>query len=436
MTSVSFLRPNSRVPSVDSTASMKILVVASKYLPEYTGASYRIDRLYRALVEQFPSWLVTVICGGVEHSSRADYEIAGLHIRRVRSRTASPSNRIVQLYSEIGDIRESLQYLRSIRCDVIHTIGTGPVVAAAIHHAKRHGIPILIEMVTDGAEPDQGLPLLRRWRRPDLHNGAAIVAISPPLGEFCRRRGYDSNVWIRPNPVDTKKFFPDPLARAQLRAEVTPFGEDDVVIASVAKIMAQKNQIFLLEVLARLPEHFKLVLAGPLVEGGALAARDRAYFAAIQARIQELGLSARVHLVPQFVAAEKYIKAADMVAMPSVQEGLGTPLLEAQACAIPALCNADIPAFAAYVTDGVTGFLRPLDPALWAQAAHATVNLDRSALTYAADKIAAQYAEPEICARYARLLLALASAGPDARIEVAKVLADESNIAAGASAAE
>ncbi len=414
---------------------MRILIAASKFLPEYTGAAYRIDRLYRGLLTEHPTWSAHVVCSGVEQASRADYDLAGLHVHRVRSRAASAKSRIAHFYAEIADSREALQCLRAIRCDLIHTIGTGPVVAAAIHHSKHHGIPILVELVTDGAEPDQGFPLLRRWRRPDLHFGAAIVAIAPPLAESCRRRGYENNVWLRPNPVDTAKFFPDAQARAPSRAEVTPFGERDVVIASVAKFMAQKNQIFLLDVLACLPDRFKLLLAGPLVRQGALAPRDLAYFADIEKRIAELGLAGRVHIVSEFVEAEKFIKAADVVAMPSLQEGLGTPLLEAQACAIPVVANADIPAFAAHLEDGVSGFLRRLDPALWASAIQAALKLNTSVRERAASKIVEQYSEFKTRARYAQLLQALASAGANARIDIPRLFASANPAVEDASAA-
>lgn len=419
----------------DAAASMRIVIAASKFLPEYTGAAYRIDRLYRGLLAQNPAWSASVLCGGIEHCSRADYDLAGLRVHRVRSRAASVNSRLVRLWAEVGDFREALQYLRSIRCDLIHTIGTAPVVAAAIHHAKHQDIPILVELVTDGAEPDQGLPVIRRWRRPDLHFGAAIVAISPQLGESCRRRGYDGNVWIRPNPVATAKFFVDPQARARLRAEVTPFGECDVVIASIAKFMAQKNQIFLLDVLAQLPERFKLVLAGPLVRQGPLASRDFAYFTALNERVAQLRLSERVHIVPEFVAAEKFTKAANIVAMPSVQEGLGTPLLEAQACALPVVANAKIPGFSAYVEEGVTGFLRELDPMLWASAMQAALELNASARERAANKIAEQYSESVTNTRYSQLLQALASAGPRARINICQLFGTQSTAMEGAPAA-
>ena len=401
---------------------MRVLLAASKYLPEYTGAALRLHRLYAALCRQNPGWTVRVVCAGIEYETRADYEHEGVPVHRLRSRAPRATGRAGRLWRESLDAAEALRYLRRIPCDLVHTVGSGPVVAAAVHAARARATPLLVEMVTAGAVPDPPLPLLGRFHRPDLHRGAAVVAISAPLAEAGRARGYERNVWHRPNPVDTERFYPDPQGRAALRAEVTPFAAGDAVIATVAKFMPPKNQMFLLDVLARLPSRFKLVLAGPRVTSGALAARDGAYLDALRARVRELGLGARVHVVPEFVQAELYIRCADVYAAPSAEEGLGTPVLEAQACAVPVVANAAVAAARPHVTEGVTGFLRPLDPAQWAQAVEAAAGLARDGFLLRAEEIARHHSFTATCDAYHRLLTALRDAGPAAALDVDAVL--------------
>jgi len=407
---------------VRSRLTMHILLAASKYLPEYAGAAYRLNRLYESVCRQTPDWSVQVMCGGIEEAERADYAIGDISVHRVRSRASSATGRITRTINGWRDALETWQAMSDRICDVVHTVGTSAVVATAIVWARSRRIPLLIELVTSGAVPDQGLPLVDRLHRPDLHKGAVIVAISQALAERCRHRGYETNVWLRPNPVDTDRFFPERSKRTAARQEVSPFGENDVVIATIAKLMEQKNQIFLLDVLARLEPRFKLLIAGPLVSSGSLAARDQAYFRALKSRISELGLGERVHLVPDFVAADRYIKAADIFVAPSVEEGLGTPLLEAQACGLPVIANRDVAAFHDSIEDYDIGFLRPLAAGAWAEAAMAAATADRARLDARAKDIALRHSFTATRDNYRRLLEHLVKAGPDTAIDVRAVL--------------
>lgn len=401
---------------------MRILLVASKYLPEYTGAALRLHTLYRSLRDETPGWRVQVVCGGVEHVDRADYALDGIAVHRVRSRAPGAGARLGRVVREWADAIETLRYLRGCPCDVVHTIGSSPVVAAAIHYARIRKLPFLVELVTPGAVPDQGLPVLGRAWRPDMHRGGAIVAISEPIAEACEARGYGRNLWARPNPVETERFYPDHGQRDNYRAQVSPFGPDDIVLTSVAKFMPRKNQIFLLDVLARLEGRFKLILAGPYSAQGALAGRDRDYFEAIQAKLASLGLAGRVHVVPEFVPADRYIKAGDIFLMPMLEEGFGTPVLEAQACGIPVIANSAVPAFKPHIKDGETGYLRPLDAGAWANAAVAALTLDRDALGRQAREIARRYSLAATRDAYRRILERLGTLNARDELDIGALL--------------
>jgi glycosyltransferase involved in cell wall biosynthesis len=74
-----------------------------------------------------------------------------------------------------------------------------------------------------------------------------------------------------------------------------------------------------------------LVLAGPT---GWLAAP-------IRARVQNLGLAHRVHFPGYIAEADKaaLLSGARIFAFPSLYEGFGFPVLEAQACGVPVLTS-------------------------------------------------------------------------------------------------
>ena len=105
-------------------------------------------------------------------------------------------------------------------------------------------------------------------------------------------------------------------------------------ILFVGRLQPRKNLVRLIEAFARLaPDRadLSLVLAGP---AGWLAEP-------IHARVRELGLETRV-LFPGYVAEEDkaaMLSGAQVFAYPSLYEGFGFPVLEAQACGVPLLAS-------------------------------------------------------------------------------------------------
>ena len=121
----------------------------------------------------------------------------------------------------------------------------------------------------------------------------------------------------------------DELAAVQARHSInTPY------ILFLSRIQPRKNVLRLInafaQVLSRQPD-LTLVLAGP---SGWLTAP-------VAVRIRELGIEARVYL-PGYIAEEDkaaLISGARVFAYPSLYEGFGFPVLEAQACEVPLLAS-------------------------------------------------------------------------------------------------
>jgi glycosyltransferase involved in cell wall biosynthesis len=105
-------------------------------------------------------------------------------------------------------------------------------------------------------------------------------------------------------------------------------------ILFMGRLQPRKNLVRLIEAFARLASdrsNLSLVLAGP---AGWLAEP-------IHARVRELGLEGRV-LFPGYVAETDkaaLISGAQVFAYPSLYEGFGFPVLEAQACGVPLLAG-------------------------------------------------------------------------------------------------
>lgn len=405
---------------------LNIQAVGSKFPPEYTGAGVRILSTYKRLAARGSPLRWRAITGSVEFSGHARYTHEGIEVERIASPLfAETTGRLTHA------LRSWLEALRLWRLmltrsfDVLHVFGTSSVTAAAIAYAALLRKPLVIELVTAKTSALQILPGARfmlPMLRQRLKQRCVIVAISQSLAERSATDGFIGNVWTRPNPIDTTRFAPAPEKRAEFRSRHTPFGDNDIVLTMVAKFMAQKNQIFLINVLAALPERFKLVLAGPAVTQGPLAERDRTYFTALHARIAERRVASRVHIVPTFVPSDEFIKASDVYLLPNTNEGLATPMLEALACGVPVVGNADEAAFRQWIDDGADGFLRPLNADAWAQAIESAVLLPPEARRDTARRIADAASAATVDDQFWRLIDHVAKLAPEQRVDVAAVL--------------
>jgi len=363
--------------------TMRVLVVCSKYLPEYGGSGLRAHNTYKRLSQKYDVEF-EVLSSSTVHNKSELYYHDGVKIYRVARKLFKNIHKLnldkfgqrclYVVAARINYLSETLPvffYLlkNKDRFTLFHIFGKVNVTAAAATFAKIFKKPVIIELCTDMDDPHLYEPvLLERIYSSGFPKNSAIVCISKKLQELCRRFGYSGNVWCRPNPVDEERFFVDGTNKYKFRRQFSKFTKEDILLVDIAKFMPSKNQLFLLDVLRRLPEEYKLLLAGPLVESGPLRERDQNYFNSIKHKIQECGLEDRVQITPKFIEeADKYLKMADVFVFPTTSEGLGTPILEAQVCGVPVVVNQIAGVTDIWVKPGAGGYISALEPKIFAE---------------------------------------------------------------------
>ena len=133
--------------------------------------------------------------------------------------------------------------------------------------------------------------------------------------------------------------------------------EEAFLIGNIGRLSEQKNQAFLIEMLAALPDvHVAILGEGQLRQ-------------ALTGQAAALGVGDRLHLIGAVVheRVPDFLAALDIFAMPSLWEGMSIAMLEALAIGVPFIGN-DIPPIAE-VTDGGAGgagLVLPLEVARWA----------------------------------------------------------------------
>lgn len=142
------------------------------------------------------------------------------------------------------------------------------------------------------------------------------------------------------NAIDAAVYSFDASKREEMRRQLDL--TDELVVGHVGRFNPQKNHAFLLDIFTSLlkkePDAVLLLVGGG--EG----------MPKIQAKVQELGIAEHVRFLGVRSDVADLMQAMDVFVFPSLYEGLGIALVEAQAAGLPCVVSDTIP-HEAYLTD-------------------------------------------------------------------------------------
>ncbi len=387
---------------------VRVLVVSSKFPPEYSGSGLRAHTTYQRLSQKFKVQY-SVLCSSIEYNGVSHYKWEGVPVTRIAVkpfRFLFPDYRIQKETLGLG--RRILQrmtlvlnywceavptfwflFKRRRSFDVVHIFGNVAVTSVAMLFARLSGKRVLVEICNPSTEPFSYRPFpLSLIDEKPFYGRIPVICISEQLRQMCERNGLVSNVWTRPNPVDPNRFQVAWGKKDILRSQYTPFLKSDIVISQIALFNALKNQSFMLDVMQRLPNEFKLVLAGPATQEGPQQEANKKYFQELQRRVRDEGLGDRVLIRVGFVNnVDEYMKMSDIYVMPSQNEGLGTPMLESIACGVPVVA-ARLPGVTdVWIRNGENGYVCDLNPVAFAQAIRQAAAIPQDRLKHASEEM-------------------------------------------------
>jgi glycosyltransferase involved in cell wall biosynthesis len=169
-----------------------------------------------------------------------------------------------------------------------------------------------------------------RLRNAMLRRADAFVALSREMAQEFLDQGVPAErVHLIPNGVDTRIFRPaTPQERAELRRRLGL--PDGPVAVYTGRLVSYKGLPSLLRAWRKLPGAL-LALVG---EGGAdIHSCERE----LHAYVDEHGLRGRVRFTGPVERVEDWLRAADLFVFPTENEAFGLSLVEAMACALPAV---------------------------------------------------------------------------------------------------
>jgi glycosyltransferase involved in cell wall biosynthesis len=160
----------------------------------------------------------------------------------------------------------------------------------------------------------------------------------------------EGKLTVLPNGVDLEAWRPDATVRETMRRELDV--EDEFLWFAAGRLEPVKDYPLLLRAFAQTENKTRLVIAG----GGPLQAE-------LSLLAAQSGVARRVRFLGFEPDVRRWMQAADGFVLSSRWEGLPMGLLEAAACALPAVAT-DVPGTREVIVDGETGWLAPTGDAV------------------------------------------------------------------------
>lgn len=228
-------------------------------------------------------------------------------------------------------LSQKLRRLRRAHYDCLLLSWGYPDAAAASWLARHLGIPYVVKVHGSDLNVKAEQALIRPQIRHALRGAQGVVAVSQALADKAVAMGVDpARVHVLYNGVEPNLFTPGPLSDARTKLALP---QDERILLYVGNLKDTKGCLDLLEafprVLATHPDaNLLFVGAGPARE-------------ALLQRAAALGCAARVRLVGavEHFALGDWFRAADLLCLPSHNEGVPNVVLEAMACGTPVVAT-------------------------------------------------------------------------------------------------
>ena len=245
--------------------------------------------------------------------------------------------------------------LLTSRYQLVYFLMQGLHLAAGLPVARALSKPVVMKVSGSSIITMMGKSWLGRLELKWLRQWAKrVMILNSGMAEEAYAAGFtpENLLWM-PNPVDVERFAPGSTSdRLQFRQEMA-IPQNAQVVLFVGRLAPEKELDSLLGAFAiavqKVPDA-RLVFIGD--------GPDRAM---LEARTRELNLTASVAFKGRFSpeGVQSWLKASDVFALVSSNEGFSCSLLEAMSTGLPSLVS-DIPANTQLIEDGVHGRVAPV----------------------------------------------------------------------------
>ncbi len=259
------------------------------------------------------------------------------------------------LFFFLGIVRKVKELQKQFRFDCIFATWAYPDGFASALVARLLGVPLVTKVHGSDINVYTKYFVRRQMIRYGLGSSTRVIVVTESLRQAINALGIpDEKVCVIRNGVDSEKFTPQDRMRCRSQLSL---GTEGKIITYIGNLVPIKGADFLLEamgILTREKNDVSLVIVGDGDE------RTR-----LQERAKELEIDKKVLFAGRKAHEEipLWLNAADVLCLPSVDEGCPNVILEALACGKPVVAS-DVGGVRELASSDDIGLLaRPKDPA-------------------------------------------------------------------------
>lgn len=316
----------------------------------------------------------------------------------------APRDMVEMVGSRIGAFRASIgSLLQRIHFDVLHA--QDPIGANALADLQSEGLIDGFVRTVHHLEVFEAAQLMQ-WQSRGLRSARQV---------FCVSQMWRDRLWAEhgvnaaevANGIDSQRFSPTAVAADAALAQRLGLHVGAPIVLAVGGVEERKNTLRLLEAFVQLR---KAMPAAQLVIAGGASLLDHARYEFAFATIAQasgfaIGPGQPIVLTGPLPDADipSLYRLADVVAMPSLNEGFGLVVLEALASGAPVVVSRIAP-FTEYLQEGDVHWADPLDADSIAGALCAAITRREPArIAASAARLCARFSWPASAARHVHL---------------------------------
>lgn len=259
-----------------------------------------------------------------------------------------------------------IKLFKEKKYDIVHS-NINALSVFPLRAAKKAGVPIRIAHSHSTSNPKEWKKtLIKNMLRPFSKKYANVYfACSELAGRwlFGNKTFDEGKVTIINNAIDVEKFVYNEDIRKKVRNELkekckSEINDDTLIVGHIGRFVKQKNHEFLIDIFNEIHKRkensvLMLVGQGPLQKE-------------IEEKVNNLGLQDCVLFLGQRNDANELYQAMDVLVLPSLYEGLGMVLIEAQYAGLNCYCSETVPK-EAYISNLLTKITLSESSSKWAE---------------------------------------------------------------------
>ena len=329
-------------------------MVTGAYFPEMSGAGLQCRELVRA-VRGYVT--VAVLTTTTDRTLPSESLVDGVPVYRVY---VDPARAWTKLTAAL---RMTWVFLRERRHHaILHLHGFSQKSILLVMLALLTRARLAIKMTSVGHDDAVSMRTRGRVAYWCFSRARAFFGVSPRFRALYAESSLpEERFRLIPNGVDLKRFRPATEDERRVLRRELGFHADAFIVIFVGFFSREKCPDLLFTAWSKVAR--REAVPSALVFVGATRSTyyevDRTLATEIRSQAVALGLEHWIHCVEATAEIEKYYRAADVFAMPSVREGLPNALLEAMACGKACVVTRLEGVTDTLIEDGVSGLLVP-----------------------------------------------------------------------------